>query len=153
MEDRPLILKGQKERYDRYVVFDLETTGLNHRQDRIIEIGAVKVEHGRITERFSQLVDPQIPLQPEIVSLTGITNSDLAGKPTIDKVLPAFLSFAEDCLLVAHNATFDVSFIRRMRVRSDCLFLSTVWIPCRLRNFYSRNNGAIDWTEWPKRWM
>lgn len=113
VEGRPLILKGQKERYDRYVVFDLETTGLNHRQDRIIEIGAVKVEHGRITERFSQLVDPQIPLQPEIVSLTGITNSDLAGKPTIDKVLPAFLSFAEDCLLVAHNATFDVSFIRR----------------------------------------
>lgn len=113
VEDRPVVLKGTRTSYSRFVVFDLETTGLNHRHDKIIEIGAVKVENGQITERFSRLVDPKMPLSSEIIALTGISNADVAGQPVIDEVLPEFLAFAEDALLVAHNADFDTAFIRR----------------------------------------
>lgn len=113
VENRPTVLKGSRNSYNRWVVFDLETTGLNHRHDRIIEIGAVKIENGRITDRYSQLIDPRMPLSSEVIALTGITNADLNGKPEVESVLPEFLDFCDDALLVAHNAEFDISFVRR----------------------------------------
>ncbi|OHW62798.1 DNA polymerase III PolC-type [Andreesenia angusta] len=95
-----------------YVVFDIETTGFSPRNDSIIEIGAVKIEQGNVVSEFSELIDPKRSLPDKIVELTGITDQMLAGKMEIDQVLPKFLEFAGDSVLVAHNAQFDMSFIR-----------------------------------------
>lgn len=95
-----------------FVAFDIETTGLSAVRDKIIEIGAVRYENGEETGRFSELINPEQPLSFEITSLTGITDEMLLGKPLIEKVLPSFLEFAKDAVLVAHNAPFDVGFIK-----------------------------------------
>ena len=96
-----------------YVVFDIETTGLSPVTEKITEIGAVKIENGEITERFSQLINPQKPIPPNIVNLTGITDEMVADKPAIDTVLPEFLEFCKEAVVVAHNASFDTGFIRK----------------------------------------
>ena len=96
-----------------YVVFDIETTGFSALKDKIIEIGAVKVENGRITERFSEFVNPQIPIPFRIEELTSINDNMEADAPTIDVILPKFEKFCEGCVMVAHNAEFDMSFIRK----------------------------------------
>ncbi len=98
---------------DTFVVFDLETTGFSPISDRIIEIGAVKVEQGRITERFSSFVNPKIPIPFKITQLTSINDSMVMDAPDIEAVLPQFLDFVGDAVLVAHNAGFDVSFIEQ----------------------------------------
>lgn len=96
-----------------YVAFDLETTGLNPRENRIIEIGAVKVIDGSITDEFDQLVDPRVQIPYHITRLTGITKEDVSGAQRIEQVLPDFLKFIENLPLVAHNAPFDVGFLER----------------------------------------
>ncbi len=93
------------------VVFDLETTGLSAVNDQIIEIGAVKVEDGKITDRFSTFVNPEKPIPFEIEQLTGISDEMVLGAPGIEKVLPEFLDFCEGCVLIAHNASFDAGFV------------------------------------------
>ena len=98
---------------DTYVVFDLETTGFSPIKDKIIEIGAVKVEHGEITEKFSTFVNPKIPIPFQITQLTSITDQMIMNAPDIENVLPHFLEFIGDAALVAHNASFDVSFIEQ----------------------------------------
>ena len=98
---------------DTYVVFDLETTGFSPIKDKIIEIGAVKVEHGEITEKFSTFVNPKIPIPFQITQLTSITDQMIMNAPDIENVLPQFLEFIGDAALVAHNASFDVSFIEQ----------------------------------------
>jgi len=95
-----------------YVVFDIETTGFSAGYHKITEIGAVKIENGVITEEFHQLIDPGVPVPRKITEITGITDELLAGQPSIDDVLPLFLEFCEECSLVAHNASFDMSFIK-----------------------------------------
>ncbi len=97
---------------DSYVIFDIETTGLNPYKHRIIEIGAVRVERGIITDRFSEFVNPLISIPYEIEELTHITDAMLKDADTIDKVLPRFLDFCKGSVLVAHNADFDTNFIR-----------------------------------------
>ena len=96
-----------------FIVFDLETTGFSPIKDKIIEIGAVKVEKGEITERFSTFVNPQIPIPFKITQLTSITDAMVLDAPPIEEVLPRFLEFVGDGVLVAHNASFDVSFIEQ----------------------------------------
>ncbi|WP_033126552.1 PolC-type DNA polymerase III [Eubacterium sp. ER2] len=96
-----------------FIVFDLETTGFSPIKDKIIEIGAVKVEKGKITERFSTFVNPQIPIPFKITQLTSITDAMVLDAPPIEEVLPRFLEFVGDGVLVAHNASFDVSFIEQ----------------------------------------
>lgn len=96
---------------DSFVVFDIETTGFSAKNDRIIEIGAVKLQEGKIVERYSTFVNPQIPIPYQIVQLTGIEDEMVLDAPTIETVLPEFMEFVKDCVLVAHNASFDVSFI------------------------------------------
>ena len=96
-----------------FIVFDLETTGFSPIKDRIIEIGAVKVEQGKITERFSTFVNPRIPIPFRITQLTSITDAMVIDAPPIEEVLPQFLEFVGDGVLVAHNASFDVSFIEQ----------------------------------------
>ena len=98
---------------DTYVVFDLETTGFSPIKDKIIEIGAVKVEHGEITDKFSTFVNPKVPIPFQITQLTSITDQMVIGAPDIETVLPQFLEFIGDAALVAHNASFDVSFIEQ----------------------------------------
>ena len=97
---------------ETYVVFDIETTGFSYHMDTIIEIGAVKVVKGVVTERFSQLVNPKRALPPEIIELTGITEEMVKDQPTLEHVLPEFMSFVAGVPVVAHNATFDCAFIR-----------------------------------------
>ncbi len=98
---------------DSFVVFDIETTGFSPEKNRIIEIGAVKVEKGVITDKFSTFVNPDVPIPFEIEQLTGINDNMVLPAPKIDVILPQFLEFCEGCSLVAHNASFDVSFIAR----------------------------------------
>ena len=97
---------------DEFVAFDLETTGLSSRTDRIIEIGAVRIRGGKEIDRFQTFVDPEQRLVPKIIELTGITDAMLRGAPKIEQVLPQFLEFVGDSVLVAHNADFDTGFIR-----------------------------------------
>lgn len=96
---------------DSFVVFDLETTGFSPTRNRIIEIGAVKVEKGKITDRFSTFVNPEVAIPPRITDVTSITDDMVSDAPKIESVLPEFLDFCEGCVLVAHNAGFDYSFI------------------------------------------
>ena len=103
--------KGQTV-YSKFVVFDIETTGLSREEDRITEIGAIKIENRKIVERFSTFVNPEIEISNEITKLTGITNDMVKNAPTISEVLPKFIEFFSDSVLVAHNASFDVGFIR-----------------------------------------
>ncbi len=104
--------KGQTLMSDTYIVFDIETTGFSFMEDRITEIGAVKIQGGEIVERYSQLVNPQRSIPEKVVALTGITEDMVRDKPAIDEVLPGFMAFVGDGVMVAHNAKFDVSFIR-----------------------------------------
>lgn len=94
-----------------YVAIDIETTGLSPQRDNIIELGAVRVRHGKPTEQFSQLIYPGMPLPAKITGITGITDADLAGKPDLRAVLPAFLSFVGNDVVVGHNLRFDLGFI------------------------------------------
>lgn len=102
-----------------YVVFDFETTGTDFMHNGITEIGAVKIEKGKITEQFTTLVHPDYPISQEIVDITGITPEMVKDAPKIDKVLPDFLKFIEYSVIVAHNAPFDTSFLRRFANEND----------------------------------
>ena len=97
---------------DAFVAFDLETTGLDYRTDRIIEIGAVVIRNGEEIDRFQTFVDPHQKLKQETVDLTGITDAMLVGAPDLADALPRFIEFVGDRVIVAHNADFDCSFIR-----------------------------------------
>ena len=112
LQDVAVNEKGQSLN-DTYVVFDLETTGFSSIKDKIIEIGAVKVENGVITDKFSTFVNPKVPIPFEITNLTGITDDMVMEAPDIETILPQFLEFVGDAVLVAHNASFDVSFIEQ----------------------------------------
>ncbi len=98
---------------NEYVVFDLETTGLDLMNNGITEIGAVRVKNGKVTEQFTTLVKPDYPITAEIVAITGITEKMVKDSPKIGAVIPDFMKFIEGAILVAHNAEFDVKFIKR----------------------------------------
>lgn len=102
---------------DTFVVFDIETTGFSAAEDRIIEIGAVKITDGAIVDRFSTFVNPEVPIPFEIQQLTHITDDMVLEAPKIEEALPAFLDFVGESVLVAHNAGFDVGFIEQNCVR------------------------------------
>lgn len=111
--DRPVVSGSCQEPFGgAFVAFDLETTGLSRYTDRITEIGAVLVEHGEITAEFNTFADPQRKLDPENIKLTGITDEMLVGAPSQEEAIRAFLAFAGDRPLVAHNAAFDMGFLR-----------------------------------------
>lgn len=99
-------------RSTRLVIFDFETTGLDHNKDLIIEIGGLAVENGKAIDEFSTLIDPEVPLPETAKKITGITDEMLVGQPKIEEELPKFLKFIEGSILVAHNADFDMSFLR-----------------------------------------
>ena len=108
--------RGQKLE-GNFVVFDIETTGLSNQSCKIIEIGAVRVEGGEITERFSSFVNPEVPIPLHIENLTSINDRMVMGAPKIEEVLPKFLDFCRGAVLVAHNADFDMGFIEHESAR------------------------------------
>ena len=113
-----------------FVVFDIETTGLLKYRDAITEIGAVRVENGEITEIYNQLINPERILPEKIVEITGITDAMLADKPKIEEVLPEFLDFCGNSLIVGQNTDFDVGFIRhnahKLGLEFDPIYLDTL---------------------------
>lgn len=121
--------KGQDLNAD-FVVFDIETTGFSPVNNRIIEIGAVKVSKGEVTERYSAFVNPEVPIPFEIEKLTGIRDDMVMEAPLITKILPQFLEFSKGCVLAAHNAGFDMSFIienaRKQGLNTEFTYLDTV---------------------------
>ncbi|MBQ8877130.1 MAG: PHP domain-containing protein, partial [Lachnospiraceae bacterium] len=123
--------KGQDLSAD-FVVFDIETTGFSPVNNRIIEIGAVKVSGGSIVDRYSTFVNPKTPIPFEIEKLTGINDSMVIDAPEIEEILPQFLAFCSDAVLVAHNANFDMSFIKenvlRQGIRREFTYVDTVGI-------------------------
>ncbi len=139
VDDRIVVHGAQDMAFeDEYVAFDLETTGLSSKTDAIIEIGAVLIKDGKELDRFQTFVDPQRKLDKKIVELTGITDEMLKGAPLIDQVLPQFLNFVGNRILVAHNSDFDTGFLRaacgRMNLpysftSADTLILSQNMLP------------------------
>lgn len=115
---------------DAFVVFDIETTGFSSVKDKIIEIGAVKVENGKIVSRYSTFVNPEVPIPFEITKLTSITDVMVIDAPKIETVLPEFMEYVGDAVLVAHNAGFDVGFIeencRRLGIERKLTSVDTV---------------------------
>ncbi|MCR5409436.1 MAG: PolC-type DNA polymerase III [Lachnospiraceae bacterium] len=123
---------------DTFCVFDIETTGFSPVHNRIIEIGAVIVQDGKIVDSFDEFVNPECPIPYRITKLTTITDSMVKDADTIDKVLPRFLEFSRGAVMVGHNVTFDISFIaenaKRLgipfgRVYADTLILSRILLP------------------------
>ncbi|GHU65249.1 DNA polymerase III subunit epsilon [Spirochaetia bacterium] len=94
-----------------FAAFDLETTGLDAQKDRIVEIGAVKFDRRGLIARFSTLINPGIPMPIEAGRVNNITDSMLKNQPSIDEVLPDFIGFIKNTILIAHNAPFDCGFI------------------------------------------
>ena len=126
------------EYFDDYVVFDIETSGLNPNKDNIIEIGAIKYINNKKVEEFSYLIDPEISLSEIITHVTGLTDKDLKGQKKIQEVLPKFLNFIDNLPLIGHNIRFDYDFIeaniKKLNLNHmknkivDTLFLSRITI-------------------------
>ncbi len=139
VDDRIVVHGSQDMTFDEeFVAFDLETTGLSSKNDKIIEIGAVVLKNGREVDRFQTFVDPGRKLDKKIIDLTGITDDMLVGAPKIEDVLPKFIDFVGGRVLVAHNSDFDTGFIRAECARqglpynftaADTLILSQNMLP------------------------
>ena len=133
---------------DSYVCLDLETTGLNPKTDKIIEIGAVKVRAGEIADRMETLVNPGRALEERIVELTGICDKQLSDAPDIMEVLPELLAFIGEDILLGHAVLFDYSFVKKAAVNQkfkfeksgiDTLRLARKFLP----ELESRSLGAL----------
>jgi len=110
---KPIVVKANEGDFNQpFVVVDIETTGLNPKKDEITEIGAVKIAGREIVDTFSCFVNPGVPIPRDIVRLTGITDEMVKDAPAIEEVLPRLLEFFGDAVLVAHNAPFDLGFIK-----------------------------------------
>lgn len=134
VDDLKEIVAGDKGQNleDDFVVFDIETTGFSPVNNKIIEIGAVKISNGEIIDRFSAFVNPEVPIPFRIEKLTGIRDDMVMSEPVIEEVLPRFLEFCEGSVLVAHNASFDMSFIienaARQGLQTEYTYVDTVGI-------------------------
>ncbi len=118
---RPIVVnsKDQSLKDSTYVVFDIETTGFSPVRNRIIEIGAVKVQNGKIIERFSEFINPEVPIPYRITQLTSITDEMVMKAETAKTILPKFVEFCKDAVLVGHNVSFDISFINQYCLELD----------------------------------
>lgn len=131
-----------------YVAFDIETTGLNPKYDKIIEIGAARVRDGKVQDTFSSFVNPAKSLPPNIVELTDIHDADVADAPYIDEMLDTFLAFVGNDVLLGHNLIFDYSFVKKAAVNQKRAFeksgIDTLRIAKKfLSDLESRNLGFL----------
>lgn len=131
-----------------YVSVDLETTGLRPKYDKIIEIGAVKVENGQISGTWQSLVNPGRKLEEATVSLTGLTDGMLQNAPGIEEILPDFMKFSKDHVLLGHSLLFDYSFLKKAAVNAGYAFeaagIDTLKLARRfLTGLESRTLGAL----------
>ena len=149
VEDNAPIIRdaNDKDLSQTFVVFDLETTGFSNKNDKITEIGAVKVKNFEIVDRFNELINPEKDISYKVQELTGITNDLIKDKPTIEEILPKFMEFVGDSVLVAHNAEFDIGFInqkcKEMNIEFknksvDTLMLARILLP-HLKRFKLNN--------------
>ena len=116
-----------------FTAFDVETTGLDNRRDSIVEIGAIRYSREGEIGRFSQLIDPGVPMPAEAGRVNNITDAMLAGQPLIQEALPVFLRFADDSIIVAHNAPFDCGFVNKSLSRLyDDGYVSFASLPNRV---------------------
>ena len=132
-DEAPMVTNPKDKKIDEeeFVVFDIETTGLNSHTNEIIEIGAVKIKAGRIVDRYSQLINPGRPIPYHITEITSITDEQVANEPKIDEVIGKFVDFIGDAVLVAHNAPFDMGFIKRdikkyLNIDLECSVIDTL---------------------------
>lgn len=143
-DDKKIVYDAKNETIDdSFVVFDIETTGLSKDKNNITEIGAVKVKDGRVVDRWSSFVNPCEKIPPNIVELTGITDEMVAKAPKIDEILGDFLEFCKGSVLVAHNANFDVGFIktacRRYGMPFEFTWLDTLQLARSLHPEYTNH--------------
>ncbi|WP_397601787.1 PolC-type DNA polymerase III [Silvanigrella sp.] len=129
------------------VIFDFETTGLDTRSSRIIEIGAIKYQNKKEIARFSHLINPGIPLSPEITRITGIEDRMLEGKPDFQTILPDFHDFLRGCVGLAHNAEFDIGMLfhesNRLGISCDYTIFCTLKMARALVKIERRNLDAL----------
>lgn len=130
---------------DEYIAIDLETTGLDPRYNDIIEIAAVKMQNGEEIDRFQSLIKIDYPLDPFISELTGITDQILEGAPTIESVLPPFIEFIGDSIVVGHNVHFDINFLydnaeRILHLPVKNNFIDTMRISRRVFKDFPKHN-------------
>ncbi len=107
---------------NNYVALDIETTGLNPANDRIIEIGMAKVENGVITDKYQQLINPQRPIEDRIIQLTGINDSMVENAPVINDIIADIIDFIGELPLLGHNIIFDYSFLKKSAVNNKLTF-------------------------------
>ncbi len=126
-DERKLVENSRNQSFsETYVVFDIETTGFSPEKNQIIEIGAVRVVDGKITDRFSTFVNPEVPIPFDIEKLTGINDAMVLDAPRLCQVLPEFLAFCGEAVMVAHNASFDIGFITHKAKELGLSFAPTV---------------------------
>jgi len=135
--ERPIVHFDRGQTFkDTYIVFDIETTGFRAHKDKITEIGAVKIVDGKVVDRFSEFVNPGVPIPQKIQELTHITNETVKDAPPLAIVLPKFIEFCGDGVLVAQNADFDMSFICRalekLETPKEFTYLDTLELARRL---------------------
>ncbi len=131
---------------DEIIVFDIETTGLSFLTCKITEIGAVKIKNGEIVDKFNTFVNPEVPIPEEIVRLTSITDEMVADAPLIGEALTKFFEFIGDSMLVAHNARFDVGFVRHFASACNLEFKNSYLDTLELSRFLnsSLKNHKLD---------
>ncbi len=122
--------KGQTLENTTFCVFDLETTGISFRTEKITEIGIMKIKNGEVIDTFSSFVNPEKPIPMKVQEITNITDDMVKGAPTIEEILPKILEFFGDSVLVAHNADFDTGFLRynceKLGLKFDYTYLDTL---------------------------
>lgn len=146
--ERALKGKSTIDLLNDYIVFDIETTGLDSSYDEIIEIGAIKVKNNKIISKFNSLVKPQNEIEEYITELTGITNEMVKDAPTIEEILPDFMNYIGSNILIGHNVNFDINFIydNLYRNKFDVLtndFIDTMRISRKLLP-YLQHHRLID---------
>jgi DNA polymerase-3 subunit alpha (Gram-positive type) len=139
-EEIPTFLKDKE-----FTVFDCETTGLDKSSDKIIELAAVKIKDGKISETFNTFLNPSSPLPPEITKLTGITDDDLKYAPRIEEVFHDFYKFIGKTPIVAHNIEFDIEFIRRAAKKTNFRIANEMYDTMTIaRKYYSVHNYKLS---------